>query len=92
MPKRGNDKIKWIGVTDSIGQVTNVVWSFHLTVVINVLVADKLKFYILFYKTCRLPEWHLCSFLFQIVRRGRFNFIFHLSIVLSSLTSMWPTN
>ena len=37
-------------MTDLIGRLTNVVWSFHVLDVVDVLVADQLKFVIVFYR------------------------------------------
>ena len=37
-------------------------WSFQCTVVTDILVADQLPFFIVFYKTCRPPELHLSPF------------------------------
>ena len=53
--REGMTKINLIGVTFLIGQPTNVVFS-------NVLVADHLIFFILFYYTCPLPEQCPCPF------------------------------
>ena len=51
-----------IGVTDLNGRPTNIVWSFHGTVVIAILVADQLHFFNVFYKTGWKPGRHLLPF------------------------------
>ena len=45
-----------IGVTYLVGRPTKFVWSFHCAVVVDVLVADQLKFFLVFHKTFWLPE------------------------------------
>ena len=46
-------------MTDLIGQLTNVVWSFYSPVIINVLVTDHLNIFIAFYETYGQPERRL---------------------------------